>query len=114
MAEFRAYSEKYPFRQRSETPSMAKELSLQCWRRFGMDGVIFFSDILTPLPAIGIDFDVVRGRGPVVPGDLGEALAGCVDVLSVDWHMRLSEAARMVQGTGLVLQGNLDPHILVH
>merc|ERR1719323_2270954 len=75
MKEFRAYSNRYPFRQRSETPSMAIELSLQCWRRFGMDGVIFFSDILTPLPALGIEFDVIRGRGPIVLGDLGRCLA---------------------------------------
>lgn len=26
-----------------------------------------FSDILTPLPALGVDFDVVKGRGPVIP-----------------------------------------------
>jgi uroporphyrinogen-III decarboxylase len=27
-------------------------------------GVIFFSDILTPLPALGIEFDVIKGKGP--------------------------------------------------
>ena len=25
-----------------------------------------FSDILTPLPALGIDFDVIKGKGPVI------------------------------------------------
>lgn len=74
MKAFRAYSEVYPFRQRSETPEMAIELSLQCWRKYGMDAVIFFSDILTPLPALGIEFDVVRGKGPVIPGDLAHNL----------------------------------------
>jgi uroporphyrinogen-III decarboxylase len=34
MAEFRAYSDKYPFRLRSETPDIAIELSLQPWRAF--------------------------------------------------------------------------------
>lgn len=66
MAAFREYSEKYPFRERSETPDMAVKLSLQPWHAFGTDGVIMFSDILTPLPAFGIDFDVVRGKGPVI------------------------------------------------
>jgi uroporphyrinogen decarboxylase len=66
MHEFRAYSDKYPFRMRSETPSMAIELSLQCHRRYGMDAIIMFSDILTPLPTLGIDFDVVKGTGPVI------------------------------------------------
>ena len=69
MKEFRSLSDHYPFRDRSETPAMAIELSLQCWRKFGMDAVIMFSDILTPLPALGIEFDVVKGDGPVVLGD---------------------------------------------
>jgi uroporphyrinogen decarboxylase len=41
-------------------------LSLQCHRAFGMDGIIMFSDILTPLPCLGIAFDVVKGVGPVI------------------------------------------------
>jgi len=49
---------------RSETPDIAIELSLQPWRAFKTDGVIFFSDILTPLPALGIEFDVIKGKGP--------------------------------------------------
>eukprot|EP00441_Pelagodinium_beii_P047125 CAMPEP_0197623712 /NCGR_PEP_ID=MMETSP1338-20131121/3671_1 /TAXON_ID=43686 ORGANISM="Pelagodinium beii, Strain RCC1491" /NCGR_SAMPLE_ID=MMETSP1338 /ASSEMBLY_ACC=CAM_ASM_000754 /LENGTH=422 /DNA_ID=CAMNT_0043193771 /DNA_START=102 /DNA_END=1366 /DNA_ORIENTATION=+ len=74
MKAFRQYSERYPFRQRSESPDMAIELSLQCWRQYGMDAVIMFSDILTPLPAMGIEFDVIRGRGPLVLGDLARCL----------------------------------------
>jgi len=70
MEAFRAYSTKYPFRQRSETPDMAIELSLQCHRKYGMDGIIMFSDILTPLPTLGIDFDVVRGVGPVISTEI--------------------------------------------
>jgi uroporphyrinogen decarboxylase len=66
MAEFRKFSEKYPFRMRSETPEIAIELSLQPWRAFGVDGVIMFSDILTPLPAMGVDFTIVPGKGPKI------------------------------------------------
>jgi uroporphyrinogen decarboxylase len=66
MADFRKYSDKIPFRQRSENPEIATELSLQCWRAFGVDGVIMFSDILTILPALGVEFDVVKGKGPQI------------------------------------------------
>ena len=66
MSAFREYSDKIPFRERSETPDYAVELSLQCHRAYGMDGIIMFSDILTPLPCLGIDFDVVKGTGPVI------------------------------------------------
>jgi len=38
----------------------------QPWRAFQTDGVIFFSDILTPLPSLGIEFDMVKGKGPVI------------------------------------------------
>ena len=60
------YSDRLGFRERSETAEIAIELSLQPWRAFRPDGVIMFSDILTPLPALGIEFDVVRGKGPVI------------------------------------------------
>eukprot|EP00195_Chlamydomonas_chlamydogama_P017755 CAMPEP_0202891778 /NCGR_PEP_ID=MMETSP1392-20130828/1753_1 /ASSEMBLY_ACC=CAM_ASM_000868 /TAXON_ID=225041 /ORGANISM="Chlamydomonas chlamydogama, Strain SAG 11-48b" /LENGTH=405 /DNA_ID=CAMNT_0049575631 /DNA_START=94 /DNA_END=1311 /DNA_ORIENTATION=+ len=66
MAAFRQFSDKYPFRMRSETPDIAIELSLQPLRAFQPDGVIFFSDILTPLPALGIEFDVIKGKGPAI------------------------------------------------
>ena len=39
---------------------------MQPYRAFQMDGVIMFSDILTPLPALGIEFDVIKGRGPCI------------------------------------------------
>ena len=62
MKSFREFSETIPFRERSETAEIAIELSLQPWKAFNTDGVIMFSDILTPLPAMGIDFDVVKGK----------------------------------------------------
>ena len=70
MADFRKYSDKYGFRMRSETPEIAIELSMQCWKAYGMDGVIMFSDILTPLPAMGVEFDVIKGKGPVISDPL--------------------------------------------
>lgn len=66
MKDFRVYSEKYGFRERSETPEIAIELSLQPWRSFGVDGVIMFSDILTPLPAMGVDFVIIPNKGPKI------------------------------------------------
>lgn len=38
--------------------------SLQPWRQYGTDGCILFSDILTPLPAMGINFDITEKEGP--------------------------------------------------
>jgi uroporphyrinogen decarboxylase len=64
---YRDLRDKYPsFRDRSEKEDLAVEISLQPWRAFQPDGVILFSDILTPLPAIGIPFDIIESRGPVI------------------------------------------------
>jgi len=73
MADFRKYSEKYSFRMRSETPEIAIELSLQPFRSFGTDAVIMFSDILTPLPALGVDFGIIPGKGPKIENVLRTA-----------------------------------------
>jgi uroporphyrinogen decarboxylase len=91
MAAFRAYSTKYGFRNRSETPDMAIELSLQCHRAYGMDGIIMFSDILTPLPTLGIDFDVVPGVGPVISTEIQseEDVLALGDAESVDFDEKL-------------------------
>jgi uroporphyrinogen decarboxylase len=67
MKVYRDLREKYPtFRERSENPELAAEISLQPFRAFHPDGVIMFSDILTPLPGIGIDFDIIESRGPII------------------------------------------------
>lgn len=66
MKVYRQLRQKYPsFRERSENPEIAIEISLQPWHAFQPDGVIMFSDILTPLPGIGIDFDIVESKGPL-------------------------------------------------
>jgi len=67
IAEYRDLCKKYPtFRERSEIPDVAVEVSLQPWRNYQTDGCILFSDILTPLPGMGVDFDISEKVGPVV------------------------------------------------
>jgi uroporphyrinogen decarboxylase len=67
MAVYRKLAEKYTsFRERSETTDLIVEISLQPWEAFHPDGVIIFSDILTPLPAFGVPFDIEEVKGPVI------------------------------------------------
>jgi uroporphyrinogen decarboxylase len=67
MKAYRDLREKYPsFRERSEIPDVAIEVSLQPWKAFEPDGVILFSDIVTPLPGLGIDMDIAEGKGPII------------------------------------------------
>ena len=47
-------------------PDMVTEITMQPVRRYDVDAAIFFSDIVVPLKAIGIDLDIKPGVGPVV------------------------------------------------
>ncbi len=47
-------------------PELVVEITMQPVRRYGVDAAIFFSDIVLPLKAIGVDLDIVPGVGPVV------------------------------------------------
>ncbi|MCX5403866.1 uroporphyrinogen decarboxylase [Streptomyces sp. NBC_00335] len=47
-------------------PDLVTEITLQPVRRHNVDAAIFFSDIVVPLKAIGIDLDIKPGVGPVV------------------------------------------------
>src|SRR5688500_14986949 len=48
------------------TTELIVEITLQPVRRYGVDAAIFFSDIVLPLKAVGVDLDIVPGVGPVV------------------------------------------------
>jgi uroporphyrinogen decarboxylase len=48
------------------TPDLAAEITLQPVRRYGVDAAILYSDIVTPVAAIGFGVDVAPGVGPVV------------------------------------------------
>lgn len=68
MAEYRQLVQKHPtFRERSENVDLSTEISLQPFRRYGTDGVILFSDILTPLPGMNLPFTIEEGSGPCLP-----------------------------------------------
>ncbi len=47
-------------------PELVVEITMQPVRRYGVDAAVFFSDIVLPLRAVGVDLDIVPGVGPVV------------------------------------------------
>jgi uroporphyrinogen decarboxylase len=66
LPEYRALREGVAMLDSCMRPDMVTEITLQPVRRFGVDAAIFFSDIVVPLKAIGVDLDIVPGVGPVV------------------------------------------------
>lgn len=53
LPEYRALKEKYSFLELAQTPELAAEVTLQPIRRFALDGVVIFSDILVIPEAMG-------------------------------------------------------------
>ncbi|GAB3753773.1 uroporphyrinogen decarboxylase [Yimella radicis] len=66
LPEYRKVREGVPMLQSCRTPELVTEITLQPVRRHKVDAAIFFSDIVVPLAAAGIDLDIVPGTGPVV------------------------------------------------
>jgi uroporphyrinogen decarboxylase len=64
-------------------PAAASEITLQPVRRHGVDAGILFSDIVIPLKLVGVDVEIVAGKGPV----LGKAVrnaAAVAELITLD------------------------------
>jgi uroporphyrinogen decarboxylase len=66
LPEYLALREGTPMLESCFRTDMVVEITMQPVRRHGVDAAIFFSDIVVPLKAIGVDLDIVPGTGPVV------------------------------------------------
>jgi uroporphyrinogen decarboxylase len=65
LPEYRAVRAKASFLELCHTPELACEVTLQPIDRFGFDAAILFSDILVPLPAMGLEVAFPE-KGPVI------------------------------------------------
>ncbi len=66
LAEYRAIREQHGFHEVVTTPELAAEVTMQPVRRYGVDAAILFSDIVTPVMAMGVGVEIKPGVGPVV------------------------------------------------
>jgi uroporphyrinogen decarboxylase len=66
LPEYREVRAGIPMLAACRRPDLVCEITLQPVRRHGVDAAIFFSDIVVPLAAVGVDLDIVPGTGPVV------------------------------------------------
>ena len=72
LPEYRAIREKHSFLEVAKTPELAAEVSLQPFRRLGVDAVIVFSDILIPAEAMGAPIQL-GDAGPVIDSPIRTA-----------------------------------------
>ncbi len=65
LPEYRERKGDVPILDALRDPALAAELTLQPVRRLGVDAAILYSDIVTPVHAIGFGIDIKAGIGPV-------------------------------------------------
>lgn len=80
-------------------PELVVEITMQPVRRYGVDAAIFFSDIVLPLKAVGVDLDIKPGIGPVVASPVTTlADVEAIPDLTADHVPFITEAVRGLVG----------------
>ena len=95
LPEYMALKEKHGFWTMMREPELAIEVTLQPIRRLGVDAAILFSDIMTPLPDMGVE--VAFKPGPVVAEPLRSRAA--IEAL------RVPEQGEIAPFVGTILKG---------
>jgi hypothetical protein len=97
LPEYRAVRQGTAMLQACRTPDLVTEITLQPVRRYGVDGAVFYSDIVVPLHAAGIDVDIVAGVGPVLGSPVrDEAGVAALPELTPDQLGFVTQAVQML------------------
>lgn len=64
--EYRKLKEKYSLFEITRQPELCAYVTRLPVEQYGVDAAILYKDIMTPLPAIGIDVEIKSGIGPVI------------------------------------------------
>ncbi|MGI8950966.1 MAG: uroporphyrinogen decarboxylase [Chitinophagaceae bacterium] len=67
LPDYRRLKEKYSFFERVQTPELAAQITIQPVEQIGVDAAIIFSDILVVPQAMGLQVEMIEGKGPILP-----------------------------------------------
>lgn len=67
LPDFMKLKAQYPFFERVQNPELAAEITLMPIDQVGVDAAILFSDILVIPQAMGVEVQMVAGKGPYIP-----------------------------------------------
>jgi uroporphyrinogen decarboxylase len=95
LPEYRELKSRSSFLQMTRTPELACEITLQPIHRFPIDAAIIFSDIMTPLEALGVEIDFTPG--PKIASPIRSSLAVGELALRDEIAPYVGEALRMVR-----------------
>lgn len=66
LAEYRELRQRYDILTLTKTPELCSQITLMPVDRFGVDAAVMFADIMLPMEAMGIDFDIEPEVGPII------------------------------------------------
>lgn len=67
LPDYMKLKEKYTFFERCQKPELATEITIQPVEQVGVDAAIIFSDILVVPQAMGLQVEMIEGKGPLLP-----------------------------------------------
>jgi len=67
LPDYMKLKEKYSFFERCQTPELSAEITIQPVEQVGVDAAIIFSDILVVPQAMGMEVQMIEGKGPFLP-----------------------------------------------
>jgi uroporphyrinogen decarboxylase len=73
LPEYRALRQRHDFLTVATTPELAAQATLMPVDRLGVDAAVLFADIMLPLAALGVPFEIRPGVGPVIPDPIRTA-----------------------------------------
>ena len=106
LPQYMVLRKKYTFFERVETPELACEIILQPIDELEPDAAIIFSDILTVPQALGIDVQMIQGKGPVM-GNPIKTVDDAFSILAEDVPGKLSHVMEAITLTRQELNGRV-------
>jgi uroporphyrinogen decarboxylase len=72
-AEYREIRKKYTLLEICRIPELCAEVTMLPVEQLGVDSAILFSDIMVPLGPMGVNYDIIEKRGPVLESPIRSA-----------------------------------------
>ena len=101
LPDYMILKEKYSFFERVQNPDLAREITVMPIDQVGVDAAILFSDILVIAQSLGLQVDMVPGKGPVLQTATTQAEVAALNVENTEEFFRYATPAIKAVKEGL-------------